>query len=233
MKTGRIARLAVIAVCVIGAATAIAATTKSSDKAGGESQAARGGTYRVEWESSFDFTVRLRSDRRVLGAGVRHLLQPARAHARRLQPRRRRARQRARARSRDEPRDDLERRPHVHVPRSSAASASARRSTARSRRRTSPTRSSASARRRSVAQYGFYYDVIRGMTAFTVRQGQDDLGHHDAERHARSSSTSRRRRATSATGSRCRPPGRCRARSPAASRSRPPTAATWSPRART
>jgi len=56
VRTGRVAKIAVIALCAIGAATAIAATTKSSGKTADESQAARGGTYRVEWEQSFDFT---------------------------------------------------------------------------------------------------------------------------------------------------------------------------------
>jgi peptide/nickel transport system substrate-binding protein len=51
--------LAVIAACAIGAVAAIAATTSARDNAGDGSQAARGGTYRVEWEQSFDFTAGL------------------------------------------------------------------------------------------------------------------------------------------------------------------------------
>jgi peptide/nickel transport system substrate-binding protein len=55
VKTTRLATILVGAAC---AATAVAAlaTTTSAGKTRQDGQAARGGTYRVDWESSFDFT---------------------------------------------------------------------------------------------------------------------------------------------------------------------------------
>jgi peptide/nickel transport system substrate-binding protein len=53
VKTGKLAIIAVLAVAAVGAVTAVAAA-ESAHETG--STVSRGGTYRVEWESSFDFT---------------------------------------------------------------------------------------------------------------------------------------------------------------------------------
>jgi peptide/nickel transport system substrate-binding protein len=53
VKTGKLGMIAVVAALAVVAATAVAAAGPTR-QGGGE--VARGGTYRVEWESSFDFT---------------------------------------------------------------------------------------------------------------------------------------------------------------------------------
>jgi peptide/nickel transport system substrate-binding protein len=55
VKTTRLAAILVGAACAATALTALASTT-SAQTARQDGQAARGGTYRVDWESSFDFT---------------------------------------------------------------------------------------------------------------------------------------------------------------------------------
>ena len=55
MKTTRLATILIGAACAATAVTALASTT-SAQTTRGDGQAARGGTYRVDWESSFDFT---------------------------------------------------------------------------------------------------------------------------------------------------------------------------------
>ena len=105
VKKTKLATILVTAACAATALTALATTT-SAQTTRADGQAVRGGTYRVDWEVVVRLQLRLRSDGRVLRPGVRPLLQPPRAHARGLQPRRRARRQPRRARSRDEPRDD-------------------------------------------------------------------------------------------------------------------------------
>ena len=58
MKTRKIAAIAAAAACAVVAVTAIAGakTMQSQTSAAQRGDAARGGTYRVDWESSFDFT---------------------------------------------------------------------------------------------------------------------------------------------------------------------------------
>jgi peptide/nickel transport system substrate-binding protein len=55
VKTGKLGTIAVLAVLAVGAVAAVA-TARPSHASGSSSKASRGGTYRVEWESSFDFT---------------------------------------------------------------------------------------------------------------------------------------------------------------------------------
>ncbi len=55
MKTTRLATILIGAACAATAVTALASTT-SAGTTRQDGQAARGGTYRVDWESSFDFT---------------------------------------------------------------------------------------------------------------------------------------------------------------------------------
>ena len=120
----------------------------------------------------------------------------------------------ARARPRDEPRHGLERRQDLHVPpqeRHQVRPAAEPRDHVEGRR---STRSSASARKALGAQYGFYYDVIKGMTAFEAGKAKVDLGHQDARPE------DDRLQPHGADGRlplpprRCRPPARCRRRSP-------------------
>ena len=99
---------------------------------------AKGGTYRVGWEQSFGFTDNFDPTGEYLGnawglysnlmlrtlVGYKHLPGAAGNDLDR--------------RPRDERPDADQRRPDLHVPRSARASSSARRSTAQSRRRTSP-----------------------------------------------------------------------------------------------
>ena len=170
MRNRRIAAivLAVAMVCMTVAATSASARPQQAGTAKtADGQEGRG---RRHLPRRLGVVVRLhrrlRPDRRVPRRGVRHLLEPARAHARRLQPRRRCTGQRRGARPRDQHRVRSRTAARPTRSTSSAASSSGRRSTARSRPRTSSARSSASARKSLVAQYGFYYDVIKGMTAF-------------------------------------------------------------------
>ena len=56
MKTRRIAAIATLVACAAAVAAAIAGATASRPTTAARDHAARGGVYRVEWESSFDFT---------------------------------------------------------------------------------------------------------------------------------------------------------------------------------
>ncbi len=56
VKTRKIATIGIAVGCALAALTAIAGATAARKDTAGGSQAARGGVYRVEWESSFDFT---------------------------------------------------------------------------------------------------------------------------------------------------------------------------------
>ena len=124
----RCAAIALIAVWAFAVGSAsVSATPARTAKADHASKAAPGGTYRVDWESSFDFSsgfdptgeysvqaFGLYSNLLVRTlVGYNHVAGPAG--------------NRRRARSRDEPRDDQPRRPHLHVPAQARASASARR----------------------------------------------------------------------------------------------------------
>ncbi len=86
-------RFAAIVLAVAMAAMTIAATTASArpQQAGATQakKAAAGGVFRTEWESSFDFTDSFDPTGEYLGEAFGIYSQPARAHARRLQPRRR------------------------------------------------------------------------------------------------------------------------------------------------
>ena len=123
---------------------------------------------------------RLRPDRRVSRRGVRHLLEPARPHARRLQPRRRCTGQRDRAGSRDRPRrrsrtdgktytfklkDGIKFGPPLNreITSKDVVFAFQRIGT-----------------EASIAQYGFYYNVIKGMRGVQGGQGQGHRRHQDA-----------------------------------------------------
>ena len=70
-------------------------------------------------------------------------------------------------------------------------------------------------------EYAFYYTVIKGWNAYARRQGEDDLGHLDPERHDDRLQPDRSRPVTSSTGWRCPPRARCRPRSRSASQDEP------------
>ena len=101
--------------------------------------------------------------------------------------------------------------------RSSAASGSGRRSTARSPQRTSSTRSSGSCGS-GTAPCGRCLQRHQGVRRLPLGPGPVDLRHLDAERTGRSPSPSPGRSETSSTGSRCRRPRRSRLRWARASR---------------
>ena len=215
-------RFAAIVLAVAVAAMTIAATTASArpqqSKAPGAKKAAAGGVFRVEWESSFDFTGGFDPTGEYLGeafgiysnllvrtlVGYNHV---AGAPGNVIVP-------------------DLatntgvghERRQDLHVPpqgRHQVRPAAQPRDHVQGR----PVRVRAHRHEARVgAQYGFYYDVIKGMTAFKAGKSKVDLGHQDArpeDDHLHADPAHGR---LPATGSACRPPARSRRRSRGASR---------------
>jgi peptide/nickel transport system substrate-binding protein len=56
VKTSKIATIIVTAACAVGALAALAGATPTRDSGADRDQAGLGGAYRVDWESSFDFT---------------------------------------------------------------------------------------------------------------------------------------------------------------------------------
>ena len=223
MKTGtKVGMIAALAALTAAAIMGVAGAASGRDDAGA---AARGGTYRVEWESSFDFTsgfdptgeysvqafgiysnllVRTLVGYNHAAGTAGNVLVPDLA---------------------TESRNHLGGRAHVHV---HAQERRQVRAAAQSRDHLEGRRVRVPAHRHAVGRRAVRLLLRRdpGHGRVRGRQGEVDLRHLDARTRARSSSTSARRPATSATASRCRPRARCRARWPAASRSPGPTAAT-------
>ena len=83
------------------------------------------------------------------------------------------------------------------------------------------------------AQYGFYYDAIKGMTAFKDGKSKVIAGIKTPDPKTIIFTPDQAHGRLPPTGSACRPPARSRRKSRDASRSRTSTAATSSPRART
>ena len=107
--------------------------------------------------------------------GERDLLQPARPHARRLQPRRRAGRAEARARSRRARADLDERRPHLHV----QAQARHRVRTAgraRDHREGHPLRDRALARPRNGSLFALVFADIQGFDAYRAGKAKSISG---------------------------------------------------------
>ena len=214
-------RLSVLAVAALVVAASLAATSSAPAV---ESQSLRGGTYRVGWPTAFLD----RRPARVLGRPRPHRrgqhrlgrdpLEPAPAHARRLQPRRRRRRRSSSCRI--SPFACRLRRTAAGRTRSrsSAASASGRRSTARSRSSDIRYAIERLARKRSRSEWAPVFGDIKGFAAYRSGRGPVDLRHLDAQREDDRVHSHAAERATSSTGSPCPRPRRSHPRSASASR---------------
>ena len=173
----RLKRRIVAAVCWLVAVAGLTDRRHDRERAGPTARstatakrhkAAAGGVYRVEWESSFDFTGGFDPTGEYLGeafgiysnllvrtlVGYNHVAgAPGNVVVPDLAT---------------EPRQGLERRQDLHVQAQGRRQVRPAAEPRRSPRRTSCTRSSASAPKSVGAQYGFYYNEIKGMTAFTA-----------------------------------------------------------------
>ena len=176
---------------------------------------------------------RLRPDRRVPDLLVGDRVEPARAHAARLRPRRRPGRQQARARHRHLGAGAHRRRQDLHLPPEARGEVRpAGRPRGHVEGRALRVRAHGEPDERRAVRLLLLGD--RGLRRVRRRQGEDDLGDRRRRTRTRSSSTSRARAATSPTASPCRRRGRSRSRSRSASRARPrSTAATRSRPGRT